>query len=262
MPWPAATGRSPRPNEKRRRPAIFSRIRTFPISIRHHSECRNPIGRRPINKEAPDPANTRIGILAAHELRRLVATHPLEACKVLSKAEKFFQQKVYQVHDYSRDATGAYGNTDFATGTSYLFTNSDGTLIVHVTPPGPIRFSEDEAWFEHRTLPASVLDTIREEAPGTMLSRYITVDGFDIDLLAPDGIEEVDTMDLLNPGGDIPKKGLIPLHQDIHTILRYPIQSIPFPAFAHEIRMQAVSVIGEEVHSHQGGETDGDDQTP
>ena len=60
--------------------------------------------------------------------------------------------------------------TDLATGTSYLFTNTDGTLIVHVAPPGPIRFSEDEAWFEHRTLPASVLETIREEARGAKLS--------------------------------------------------------------------------------------------
>ena len=262
MPSPATTGRSPRPNEKRRRPAIFSKIRTFPISIRHHAECRNSIGRRPINKEAPDPADTRIGILAAHELRRLVETHPLEACKVLSKAEKFFQQKVYQVHDYSRDADGTYGNTTLDAGTSYLFTNSDGTLIVHVSPPGPIRFSEDEAWFEHRTLPASVLDTIRNEAAGARLSDYITVDGFDIDLLAPDGIEEVDTMDMLNPGGSIPTKGLIPLHKDIHTILRYPIQAIPFPNFAHEIRMRAVSVIGKQVHSPEGEETDGNDETP
>ena len=219
-----------------------------------------------MNKEAPDPADTRIGLLAAHELRRLVETHPLEACKVLSKAERFFQQRVYQVHDYSRDGSGAYGNTTFDVGTSYLFTNSDGTIIVHVAPPGPIRFSEDEAWFEHRTLPASVLDTIREKAIGVKLSAYITVEGFDIDLLAPEGVEEVETMDMLNPEGNIPTKGLAPLHQDIHTILRYPIQSIPFPDFAHEIRMQAISVIGGGVHSSpketSTGSPSGNAETP
>lgn len=210
-----------------------------------------------MNKEAPKPADTRIGLLAAHELRRLVETHPLEACKVLSKAERFFQQRVYQVHDYSRDGDGTYENTTFDVGTSYLFTNSDGTLIVHVAPPGPIRFSEDEAWFEHRTLPASVLETIRQEAIGVKLSAYITVDGFDIDLLAPEGVEEVKTMDMLNPEGSIPKKGMVPLHQDIHTILRYPIKSIPFPDFAHEIRMRAISVIGEGVHSSPKGTSTG-----
>lgn len=219
-----------------------------------------------MNKEAPNPSDTRIGLLAAHELRRLVETHPLEACKVLSKAERFFQQRVYQVHDYSRDGDGTYENTTFDVGTSYLFTNSDGTLIVHVAPPGPIRFSEDEAWFEHRTLPASVLETIRQEAIGVKLSAYITVDGFDIDLLAPEGVEEVKTMDMLNPEGSIPKKGMVPLHQDIHTILRYPIKSIPFPDFAHEIRMRAISVIGEGVHSSpketSTGSPSGNAETP
>lgn len=215
-----------------------------------------------MNKEAPDPASTRIGHLAAHELRRLVETHPLEACKVLSKAERFFQQRVYQVHDYSRDGDGAYGNTTFDVGTSYLFTNSDGTLIVHVCPPGPIRFSEDEAWFEHRTLPASVLETIREEAQGAKLSDYITVDGFDIDLLAPEGVEEVEIMDMLNPEGTPPPAGKTLLFKDEHTILRYQVQSIPFPDFAHEIRMRAISVIAEGVHSSPPVSGPGNAETP
>jgi len=111
-----------------------------------------------------------------------------------------------------------------------------------------------------------VLETIREKARGAKLSDYITVDGFDIDLLAPKGIEEVDTMDMLYPGGSVPRNRLTPLYQDIHTILRYPIQSIPFPAFAHEIRMQAISVIGEQIHSGteagSGNETTGDAETP
>ena len=219
-----------------------------------------------MNKEAPDApdamGDTRIGLLAAHELRRLVETHPLEACKVLSKAERFFQQRVYQVHDYSRDGDGAYGNTTFDVGTSYLFTNSDGTLIVHVAPPGPIRFSEDEAWFEHRTLPASVLETIREEAQGAKLSAYIAVEGFDIDLLAPEGVEEAEIMDMLNPEGTPPPAGKTPLFKDEHTILRYPIRSIPFPDFAHEIRMRAISVIGEGVHSSPTESHSGNAETP
>jgi len=230
-----------------------------------------------MNKDAPRPEDTRIGILAAHELRRLVETHPLEACKVLANAERSFQQRVYQVHDYSRDALGDFGdpdfntsyntdlNTDYDTATSYLFTNSNGTLILHVSPLGPIRFSEDEAWFEHRTLPASVLDTMREEARGAKLSRYITVDGFDIDLLAPEGIEKVEIMDMLNPGGTPPPAGKTVLFKDEHTVLRYPIQSIPFPDFAHEIRMRAISVIGEDVHSPMekpNGTEPGDDETP
>ena len=111
-----------------------------------------------------------------------------------------------------------------------------------------------------------MLETIREEARGTKLSAYITVDGFDIDLLAPEGVEEVEIMDMLNPEGSPPPAGKTPLFKDEHTILRYPIQSIPFPAFAHEIRMQAISVMGEQIHSGtkagSGNETTGDAETP
>ena len=182
----------------------------------------------------PNPEDTRIGILAAYEIKRLVEEDPLLACKIISKAEKAFQQTSFNVEDYCRNADNTIGPATFGEATSYIHTNHNGTLILQISPPGPICFSDENIWVDTKAVPESTLAAIEANSIGKALSTYASITGFDLDSLAPTGIEKAERLDMF---------------ADEFLVLSYPIQSIPFPAFAHEIRMRAKDVICHEVHN-------------
>lgn len=196
----------------------------------------------------PGRSEPRIGLLAAHELRRLVETDPVLACNVLARAESAIVGRTAQAASYSLLSDGHTTEGHVEGATAFLYSQMQGTVVVHISPPGPISITDGEIWLAHDGLPSGLISGIDPLRPGRP-SDYVRIDGLDIDALAPGGIEQVESMDMLNPARAPRGPGLKTLHEELVTFLRYPVLSIPFGTFAHEIRMRAAAVITDAVHA-------------
>lgn len=171
------------------------------------------------------PASYRIGLLAAHEIRRIAREDPLRALTLLQNIEASFRSSEYQADGHLRHPDGSLckmGDEPKITGgTNYFFLNDKGTLILHIAPPGPLRFSEDSIWLNEAFVPSAF---IVGEAIGRMPSRYVDIKGYPVDELAPQGITSIERKDIFN---------------ETFLVLGYPVRSIDYASFAQEVRDKA-----------------------
>ena len=158
----------------------------------------------------------RIGLYAAHELRRIAHIDPPRIAAILGKIVKVFRKKQYIVETFHETSSGIIVTDNPNAPNSHLFvvdtdTDPDPTVMCYHSVVEGTEISDESLNLDPDYYPQSLIQTALANGKGRSLSSLIQIAGFDVDTLAPKGIEEV--------------------YEDDGIVFRYTPQSIPFLPF-------------------------------
>ena len=158
----------------------------------------------------------QIGLLAAHELRRFAEMNPTLVADVLSRVNEKSAGVIRTIANINDPGDGTLAE-DIGTEESHYFSYDFDhiTIICNRLCNDCADLSDKSLRIHAHRYPDAFIDTLDEGKVGAKLSEFLQVDGFDIDTLAPGGIEKVDTK--------------------FDPKFSYSVQSIPFAPFRDEL---------------------------
>ena len=154
----------------------------------------------------------RIGLYAAHELRRIAHIDPPRIAAILGKIVKVFRKKQYIVETFHETSSGIIVTDNPNAPNSHLFVvDTDRIVMCYHSVSEGAEINDDSLSIDPDYYPQSFIQAAIANATGRPLSSLIQIAGFDVDALTPKGIESV--------------------VQEDEILFTYTLQSIPFVPF-------------------------------